>query len=454
MRRTRWHAPRAGALVVAVALAATSCAAGGDRDENTVRVVYQKYGSFIAMDTLMKKVKTDFEAQHPEATVELHAIEAPPEDYRTQVNLMNRSADEAPDIIYEDTFAINQDADAGYLAPIDEYFDDWEDRDQFSDREKQAVTDLDGTRYGVMLGTDVRGLWYNTELFDKAGIDTPWQPDDWTAVLDAARKLKSQLSEDVVPMNFYSGTPAGERASLEGFQMLLSGTGDTLFDEDSGTWVARSPGFADSLRFVDTLFDEDLTYAPQDALDPNIGTLNNAENIPAGEVAMSLGGSFAAQAWIDSAAQPWPEWQDTLEFVPMPTQHGQDPGITTMSGGWALSMGANATNPDLAWQVMSHALNRENALKFAIEGAQVPVRTDVAEHPKYERNAPMAEQFTELFEFTHFRPAYSDYPKVSLAIQQVMESTMIDEAGPKEAARAYADEVELIADDGDVTAGR
>lgn len=456
MRRTRWHALHAGAIVVALVLAATSCAGGGgrDADTNTVRVVYQKYGSFIAMDTLMKKVKKEFEARNPQATVELNPVEAPSEDYRTQVNLMNRSAQEAPDIIYQDTFAINQDADAGYLAPLDDYFGQWDEAEQFIDREEDAVTDLDGTRYGVMLGTDVRGLWYNTDLFRKAGIDTPWQPHDWRAVLDTARKLKSELSADVVPMNFYSGTPAGERASLEAFQMLLSGTGDTLFDEASGKWVTRSDGFSDSLEFTDTLFDEELTYAPQDALDPNIGTLNSAENIPAGKVAISLDGSFAAQSWIESASQPWPQWQETMEFAPMPTQHGQGPGITSMSGGWALSMGANATDPDLAWEVMSHALNRENALKFAIEGAQVPVRTDVAEDPEYAENAPMAGEFGELLDVTHFRPAYSEYPKVSLAIQQAMENIMIDEASPQEAARTYADEVELIAGDGNATAER
>ena len=32
---------------------------------------------------------------------------------------MNRSASTAPDVLYEDTFLIKSDAEAGYLAPLD-----------------------------------------------------------------------------------------------------------------------------------------------------------------------------------------------------------------------------------------------------------------------------------------------------------------------------------------------
>lgn len=455
MRRTRRNTIRirAAAAVSLLALGATGCSAGADRDENTVRIVYQKFGTFIAMDSLMQKVKEGFEAENPDVTVELNAIEAQAEDYQTQVNLMNGSPSEAPDLIYQDTFTINQDADAGYLMPLDDLFGAWDERDQFSDQEAEAVTSLDGQRFGVMLGTDVRGLWYNTELLEEAGIDTPWAPTTWEDVLDTARTVQSELGDDVVPLNVYSGTPAGEAASLQGFQMLLSGTEDTLFDDSSEQWVTSSTGFSDSLDFIRTIFDEDLTHDPQDALDANIGTVNNEENFPSGEMAISLEGSWATQSWIEEANQPWPEWEQVMEFTPMPTQEGQGAGATSMSGGWALSMGANATDPDLAWEVMTHALSQENAVKFAIEGGQIPVRSDVVEDETFLAEAPKAEEFAALVDITGFRPAYSEYPRVSLAIQEAMESVMLGQAAPEEAADVYAEEVEGIVGPDNVTTG-
>lgn len=439
--------------VLVVGLAGCS---GAERDPNTVTIAYQKFGSFIAADTLFKKVKKEFEAENPDATVELRAIEAPAEDYQTQVNLMNRSGSEAPDLIYEDSFTINQDVDAGYLQPLDEYWDKWEDAEHFNEQADKAVTGLDGKRYGAMLGTDTRGLWYNKKLLEKAGIKTPWAPKDWDELLETARTIKSELGKDVVPLHVPSGQPLGEEASMQGFQMLHTGTaedgeGGALFDEEQQKWITGDPGFVDSLEFVETVYGEGLGLDEQDALNANVSTINNEQRIPEGELAISMNGSWVPQAWIESANKPWPEWQETMEFVPMPTQNGQEPGATSLSGGWTLAMGSKAANPDLAWKVMAHTLNQENATKFAIEGAQVPVRDDVAEDEEFKKAPAVNDVANELVDVTHFRPAYSEYPKVSIAITKAMEAVMLGDASPAEAAKAYDEEVAKIAGDDKVT---
>ncbi|MFC3995533.1 extracellular solute-binding protein [Nocardiopsis sediminis] len=431
------------ATALALALAAAGCG-GSDDDPDTVTVAYQDYGTFEAANSLFEKVKEEFEAENPGTTIELRPIEAPPEDYQAQVNLMNQSPSEAPDIIYEDTFTINQDVDAGYLLPIDDYWDSWPDAEQYNEQADAGVTALDGNRYGVMLGTDTRGLWYNTDLLEQAGVDVPWEPETWDDVLEAARAVRAEHGDAVTPLNVYSGTPAGEVASMQGFQMLLSGTGDTLYDDGSQEWITGAPGFVDSLEFVRTVYTEDLGLDPRDALNPAVATLNNEERIPAGELAISLEGSWATQSWIETANKPWPEWSDTMAFTAMPTQDGGEPGATSMSGGWALSLGAASTNPDLAWEVMSYALNLENATKFAIEGAQIPLRDDVAASEDFTGADPNPDLATELVDVTHFRPAYGEYPRVSLAIQEATEAVMLGDATPEEAAATYAQEVEGI----------
>ncbi|ASU84786.1 sugar ABC transporter substrate-binding protein [Nocardiopsis gilva YIM 90087] len=433
------------AAAVVLCLAATGCSIiGPGRDPDTVTVVYPHYGAFRAADTMMRKVKKKFEAENHGVTVELHPVEAPPEDYQTQVNLMNQSEDEAPDIIFEDSFTINQDVDAGYLAPLDKYWAEWEDAKYYREAADAAVTALDGKRYGVMVGTDTRGLWYNTKLFDRAGIETPWEPETWEDVLDTSRTLRSKLPGEVTPINVYAGTPAGEVASMQGFQMLLSGTGDTLFDEKAQKWVVGSQGFVDALTFLHTIYSEDLAVDPQDMLNANVATLVHEERVPAGEIAINLDGSWITQSWIATAGKPWPEWPETMEFTGMPTQHGQEPGATSMSGGWTLALGAKSANPDLAWDVMKQTLSRENATRFAIEGAQIPVREDVAESEEFRTYKPISEEAADLVDVTHFRPAYSEYPRISLAIQEATEAVMLGDATPTEAARAYDEKVEEI----------
>jgi multiple sugar transport system substrate-binding protein len=239
------------AALAGAALVLSGCAGGsGGGDANTIRVAYQKFGTFTQMDDHMKKVKDEFEADHEGLTVELVPIEAQQNDYFTKLALMNRSPSTAPDVMYEDTFMVKSDVDAGYLAPLDEYIDEWDDWDNFIENAKEAGVGDDGKTYGIPMGTDTRALWYNKELFAQAGLPVPWEPKTWDEVLDAAKTIKAELP-DVIPLNVYSGKGQGEGATMQGFEMLLYGTDDTLYDTDSKKWITGSGGFTDSLGFIE-----------------------------------------------------------------------------------------------------------------------------------------------------------------------------------------------------------
>jgi multiple sugar transport system substrate-binding protein len=139
--------------------------------------------------------------------------------------------------------------------------------------------------------------------------------------------------------------------------------------------------------------------------------------------------------------------------APMPTQDGAEPGAVSMSGGWTLAMGAGSKNPDAAFEFISMALNRENSLWFDVANSQIAVRTDVAEDPEYTKTNPTTEFFTGLVDVTHFRPATSDYPKVSNEIMVAMESVMTGQQTPEEAAAVYDEAVTGIVGEENTTQG-
>ncbi len=72
-------------------------------------------------------------------------------------------------------------------------------------------------------------------------------------MLTAARTIKQKVP-GVTPMNVYAGNRVGEAATMQGFEMLLYGTGDTLYDASSKKWVVGSKGFTDALNFVKTVY--------------------------------------------------------------------------------------------------------------------------------------------------------------------------------------------------------
>jgi multiple sugar transport system substrate-binding protein len=439
------------ALTVLTLSGATACSSdSSDSSSKTITVAYQKFGAFIQLDDQMKKIKAEYEKAHAGYTVKLVPIQASENDYYTKLSLMNRAPSTAPDVMYEDTFLVNTDIKAGFLAPLDEYLGKWADWSQFTESSKSAAKALDGKTYGVPMGTDTRALWYNKNLFAKAGLPVPWAPKTWNDVLSAARTIKAKLP-GVTPFNVYSGKGAGEGATMQGFEMLLYGTKHTLYDAGSKKWITSSPGFLDSLNFIKTVYGEKLGPDPQDALDPNFGTRLTGDLLPKSKLAIDLDGSWQSSNWTGTGTTPWPQWSTVLGQAPMPTQNGEAPGSTSMSGGWVLSVGSHSKNKQAAFDYVALSLNKENSTAYDIAAGQIAERADVAADPAYIKANPTLKFFTDLVQVTHFRPAYPDYPHVSDAIQVAMEAVMTGQLTPQAAAAAYGDQVKAAVGPDQVT---
>ena len=431
----------AAATVLALTLAA--CGGSGGSGSNTIKVAYEKFGTFVQADQLMKQVKSEFEKQHPGTKVELIPIQAAENDYYTKLGLMNRAPTTAPDVMYEDTFLINSDIQAGYLKPLDSYLAKWPDWSQFYPTAKQAARGVDGKIYGVPMGTDTRALWYNKQIFAKAGLTVPWKPKNWNDVLSAARTIKANVP-GVIPLQIYSGKPAGEASTMQGFEMLLYGTGNTLYDKQSKKWVAPSKGFTDAQNFVKTVYQDKLGPTPQQELDPNIPAVVQSQWQPQGKLAIDLDGSWLPGTWIKGGSHPWSQWSKVLGETPMPTENGQAPGAVSMSGGWTLAVGSRSANPGLAMKFVELALNKQHSVDYDIAASQIAVRKDVAADPQYKKSNPTVGFFTGLVKVTNFRPALPVYPRVSDQIQVAMEQVMTGQASPQQATSTYASSVRGI----------
>ncbi|MGW0910131.1 ABC transporter substrate-binding protein [Streptomyces sp. NPDC002784] len=435
-------------LALAAATTLTACGGGSGSDPDTLKVSFKQStdNNVKVMDTFLADIKKQFEKKYPGKKVEFIPIKAPDSEYYTKLQQMLRSPKTAPDLVYEDTFLINSDITSGYLKPLDDYLAKWPDWDRFIDTAQAAAKGEDGRTYGVPDGTDTRGLWYDKAVFAEAGIPVPWQPKTWDDLLEAARTIKEKVP-DVTPLNVYTGKPAGEAATMQGFEMLLYGTEDRLYDERTKKWIAGSQGFKDSLAFVETVYREKLGPDVADALDPNFGTRVRGELLPEGKLGIALDGSWLPQDWLEGSGHEWPEWSEKLGLAAMPTQHGQAPGKVSMSGGWTWAIPAKAANPDLAFDFITTMQTKANAQKWYIANSGIAVREDVADDPAYAEAQPGITFFTDLVAHTHYRPAYPAYPKVSTAIQEAMESVTTGDASVEEAAKNYDEELKAATDD-------
>ncbi|WP_454130444.1 extracellular solute-binding protein [Microbacterium aurum] len=451
---------RAAVPVIATAVLATltlgACTAGEtDSDgDTTVTVVYSKTDSFTVLDTLLNTAKSEFEAAHDGVTIDLQPITATDDDYKTRLQLSLGSADTAPDVFYEDTFNVRSDVEAGYLLNLDDHLAEWDDWAKFDEGAKKAGQGEDGSIYALPLGTDTRVIWYNKHVLEAADVSVPWQPATWKDILDVAAKIKS-TQPDVVPFNMYAGTGTGEGTVMQSFYELLYGTGDGvgLYDDASGKWVVESQGFIDSLTFLKTLYDEGYAVSPDKALDPNIWQAVFGEMFPKDTLGGTVEGSYTPSFWAKGGSYEWPEYGDVMGVALFPTQNGQGDGAVSMSGGWTLAASAHTKVPDLAFEFMATVLNEKNSLWYAINNAQIAVRTDVAAESSYLEANPFVGDVSAAVAVTHFRPANSDYPQISVAAQKATEAVITGQSTPQEAAAQYDADVRQIVGDDKVVAG-
>lgn len=427
-----------------VALAGCS-AAGGDAggDTKTLKIVYEKTDSFAALDTLFTKIKPEFEAAHKGVKVDLQPIQANDDDYSTKLALSQQSAETAPDVFYEDTFRLRSDIDAGYLLNLDDQLAGWDDWSKFNEGAKAAGMGDDGSVYAVPLGTDTRAIWYSKPVFAAAGIPVPWQPETWDDILDAARKIQA-AEPGVVPFNMYAGKGTGEGTVMQSFYELLYGTGDTLYNEKDQKWVVGSQGFKDSLTFLETLYAEKLALDPSEALDPNVWKKVFGELFPQGKLGGTVEGSYTPSFWQTGGSYEWPAYTDDMGVAAFPTQNGQEPKGVSMSGGWTLAVGAKTESADLAFEFLTLAVNQENALWYSVNNSQIAVRTDVATEPTYLAANPFVADVTKLVDVTHYRPATSDYSKISAEVQAATEAVITGQMSVDDAAAAYDSAVKGI----------
>ncbi|WP_235162477.1 ABC transporter substrate-binding protein [Sediminibacillus terrae] len=455
MRFFSWRKMIGFMMAMVFCLMAAACSDGsasetdGGSADKEISITYRSGGGTNKglTDWLNQEVIPQFEEEHPDVNVKLAPLEVNEGDYFAKVSLLLQSENTAPDIVTEDTFMVNSDASAGYLEPLDERIEGWDEWDSITENVKNGVIAQDGKVYGVPYNTDSRGLWYNKELLKEAGVEVPWEPKTWDDILAAATAVKENLADDVVPLWMNSGKATGEATSMQTFQMLLYGTDDPLYDSESQKWIVESDGLLDSFKFIDTVYEQGLGPELSQVLNGQGGTVAYQQLMPQGKLAIGLDGIWQTGNWHEDGAAPWPEAFDTLGFAAMPTQNGEAPGTTSMSGGWALSIPAKSDSKDLAWEFIKLASTKENNLKLQLKDGNLTPREDVAQEPEY-LEMEMFEEASSFLENTHFRPAVDKYPNVSTVIQTLVENVVSDKITPEEAAEQYKQEVtEIVGED-------
>lgn len=405
------------------------------QEKTEIEITWRGTGDVDNVRKYLQSFEEYYEAENEDVDIVLSPVMASESDYFSKLALMMQSEETAPDIVFEDTFILNADANAGYLLNLDDYVNEWDDWSNYTEALKSGTMGEDGSTYAIPATTDSRGLWYNREVFKQAGLPEDWQPKNWDEIIQAAETIKEKLP-DVVPFSMNVAKVNGESVSMQTFEMLLYATGETLYN-DEGKWNVNGEGLLESFKFVDDIMNQkQVGPSLSIALNTSYGSTIMQDFLPNGKAGISLDGSWNIGNYTKGNVAELEDPEATLGFALFPTNDGQEPGFATMAGGWSLAIPAKSNNHDLTWEVLKAMGSKEWQTKRAIVEGTLTVRDDSAQDEEYLQK-PFINVITQALENAHFRPKNDLYPNVSIVIQETVEAVATGALTPEQAVEQY-----------------
>jgi multiple sugar transport system substrate-binding protein len=325
------------------------------------------------------------------------------------------------DLISIDGIWVGEFAQAGYIKPLDQVVgpqvDRWDGLQQIPGP-VQNIMSFNGKKYGLPIGTDGRVLYYNKQLFAKAGLPADWQPKSWDDVLAAGRRLKSLSG--VTPIQLNAGTAMTEATTMQGFLPLLVGTGHEIYE--NGRWLGDTApirSVLDLYRQVYTsgLGDPRLQQNPQ-------GRDESFERFAKNKVGILLESDYFWRSVVNpkDGIDPMPDRDKDVGYALIPAQspgkgiRAQD--TVSMSGGSGWVINPHTKNASLVWDLLSF-MGSHDAVKDEVQRSAVGISPRQDVNNEMLAGDPLLNFIsTKVLPITDVRPGLAAYPQVSTALQK------------------------------------
>ncbi len=305
----------------------------------------------------MAELEAAFEAAHPD--IDLVPVDSPFTGFHDRALVLHQ-AGQLPDVLMVQVDWIAEFADLGMIEPLDERIAA-QPPEFFGNIPETFHTTWRGKQYYLPLESGAVALYYNTDLFEAAGIDGP--PATWDEFAETARQLtKPEEMQFAV-----TGTLATEPPTNMTYEIypLLLQAGAKIIDPETNRAVFNSPEGVAAIEWYVERINKDNISVP--------GVLSNGErekraNFATGNVAMMFEGPWG----IAIQKQLNPELN--YKIAPLPT------GVTdgTMVRGSLNTITTQSENKDAAWTFLSWISGPEGIEMWSKGTGGFPARTDVA----------------------------------------------------------------------------
>ncbi len=388
---------RMTALAFAAALAAGTLGGGmtaGAEETQAVDIWY--YWETEGHQEALNEMIAQYNEQQD--VYEVTASYVPFADFKKQLSI-GASANELPDLVILDSPDHASYASMGIFADLTGKFD----VSTYYEGPVASAT-LDDVLYGVPFGCNCLSLYYNTDLFEAAGITEV--PETWDELLETAK----QLTTDSV-----SGLAFCSLQNEEGtfnFTPWLWSTGASSYEIDS-------EGGIKALTFVKELVDSGVMST--ECINWTQGDVMN--QFISGNVAMMINGPWQIPTMRSEA----PDLNWDVALIP------KDAEFASAIGGenYAVIAGENEEG---ALDFLEYATQEEQVIFMMTQMGYISADKEIAAAQFTSEEDSVYQKFVEQMDYAQARGPLPEWPEVSDAISLAFNQVITGTASPEDAA--------------------
>ena len=336
----------AAAAVLALGTTMVACSGTSDSGSGKETVTFWQFDTSPASISAYNAAIKGFEAKNPTITVKMQIVPWSDQQQKITTALASGSL---PDVSMLGNDVVAQYAANGALAPLDSYIAGWSKDEGIDVKKDMYAGDLtyytyNGKLYGSPVADETRMLYYNKDLFTKAGLDPSTPPATWDEMATAAKALKSVIS---VP---WSVPMSKQYATVQTFMSVYLSYGATLFNAEGKCGLDTSE-FKSALSYFTGIAKAGLT-SPDAANQTSDDIANLFDN---GKAGMLIDGPGRYNAI--KTANP-----DLFKNIGIAAIPAGPKGTFGFLGGWPLVMWQTSKVKDAAAKWIHYATSPEGAL--------------------------------------------------------------------------------------------
>lgn len=399
---------RSGLILLASAAAFVLAGAATASAQSVVRVTVAYYSA--ATGPYFEKMAKEFEAANPGTDIQVEVVNW---DNMQQKLTTDITGGTNSDLALIGTRWLVEYVQSDLVEPLDDKMDD-------AFRQRFIGTflspgQIDGTTYGLPIAASARAMYYNKEIFEKAGVKET--PKTWDDVKTAAAAIKASGA-------YGYGLQGKEIETDVYFYYPFWSYGGELLTSEGKSGVATEAG-EKALTLYKSMIDEGLTQ-PQ----PTGNSREDVQNLfKQGRVGMMITAPFLS-AQIKAEAP-------NLKYGVVPVPAGTQSATYAVTD--SIIMFKNSKNKETAWKFLDYLFTGAPRIEFTKQEGFLPTTTAEAADPYFANNEEL-KVFVDLLPNARFAPLIANWEGMAAAVSRHLQAVYLGQAEPKAALEAAASE--------------